>query len=197
MMIALSLHTRQYGSRWPLYRTTCLMISACHCSSIYQFLAIGCQLWRPKCTEFNFGRGSVPDSTCEACKPIDRLEAATWQGRKGREGRLQHPSFWSRVTPVVHTDQLVARLVKSSLEPSVAVFEWRWTFRLDWITGVAARVVGGCRTITRYFQRDCVMTRQRISAHAQLACTEMFIQNVLCSIHWLWDSNEMQQLRQC
>jgi len=64
------------------------------------------------------------------------------------------------------TDHFVARLVKRPVEMSVAIFERLRTLGPDRITGVADCVVAGCRALTRHFQSDRVVIRQRISAHA-------------------------------
>ena len=66
---------------------------------------------------------------------------------------------------LTRTDHFVAGLVKRPVEMSVAIFERRRTLGPDRITGVADCVVAGRRSLTRHFQSDRVVIRQRISAH--------------------------------
>jgi len=53
-------------------------------------LPIRCQILRPKCTKFDFGRGSAPDPADGApSDPVAGFKGRTSNGREGKEGKEQ------------------------------------------------------------------------------------------------------------
>jgi len=69
--------------------------------NIIKFVAARCQILRPKCTTFDFGWGSAPDTTVGAYS--DPQAPAGFKGfiSTGKEGRQEEGRRWGYIEPPI------------------------------------------------------------------------------------------------